>query len=186
MKLTRLFAAGLALACFALTCPTAAQAEAGFYVGGALGQGYIDETIDGNRIDADSTAYRVFGGYSFSDFFGVEVSYLDIGTFRETIEVAGQDVPVSASADGFALAAVGTLPLAERFSVHGRAGFWFHDSRTTVDGLAEAEQSEESPFVGLGLGFALTETVELNAGIDYIDTDDADPLLATVGFTLRF
>lgn len=165
---------------------SSASAEQGFYVGGAFGKSYLDETIDGNRINTDASSYRVYGGYGFTRHFGVEVAYLDLGTFRETIDVGGVGVPVSASADGFSLAAVGTLPLGEKFFVMGRLGYYFHDGDSSVAGVSEHSPSEESPFVGIGLGYELTEALEVNIGVDYINTKDADPTLATLGLTLRF
>ncbi len=53
-------------------------------------------------------------------------------------------------------------------------------------GIAEDSPSEQSPFIGIGLAYDLSEVLEVNVGIDYIDTDDADPTLATLGLTLRF
>ena len=51
MKLTRLFAAVLALAGLALACPTDVRAEAGFYVGGAQA---VAETREGFAAGADT------------------------------------------------------------------------------------------------------------------------------------
>ena len=186
MKIYTLIAVNLAMLGFALAHSSAAVAEEGFFVGGAFGHGYLDETIDGNRINSDSSAYRIYGGYGFTKNFGVEIGYLDLGTFRETFDVGGTSVPVSASASGFTLAAIGSLPLSERFSVIGRLGYYFHDSESFVDGVIEDSESDQSPFVGIGLGFDLSEVLEINLAYDYIKTDDADPTLATLGLTLRF
>ncbi len=186
MKIYRAITTILTIAGLTLALSSGAQAEEGFYVGGAFGKGYLDETIDGNRINTDSSSYRIYGGYGFTRNFGVEVAYLDLGTFRETFDVGGVDVPVSASAAGFSLAAVGTLPLSERFSAMARLGYYFHDGESSVAGVSEDSPSEESPFIGIGLAYDLTESLELNVGVDYIDTDDADPTLATLGLTLRF
>ncbi len=186
MKIYRAIATILTIVGLTLAVDSAPRAEEGFYVGGAFGKGYIDESIDGIRIDTDASSYRIYGGYGFTRNFGVEVAYLDLGTFRETIDVGGVAVPVSASADGFSLAAVGTLPLSERFSAMGRLGYYFHDGESSVAGITERDSSEESPFIGIGLAFELTEVLDLNVGVDYINTKDADPTIATLGLTLRF
>ncbi len=186
MKIYRKITTVLTIAGLTLALSSGAQANEGFYVGGAFGKGYLDENIDGIRIDTDSSAYRIYGGYGFTQYFGVEAAYLDLGTFRETIDAGGVDVPVSASAAGFSLAAVGTLPLSERFSAMARLGYYFHDGESSVAGIAEDSPSEQSPFIGIGLAYDLSEVLEVNVGIDYIDTDDADPTLATLGLTLRF
>ena len=186
MKISNLIATTLAIAGLMLGAASTTQAQEGFFVGGAIGKGYLDENISGFTIDTDSTTWRIFGGYGFSDYFAVEVGYWDLGKFDETVNVGGVDVPVSAEADGYTLAGVGTLPLSERFSLKGRLGFYFHDTTTIEAGVVSNDSSESDLFVGLGIGFDLSEVFELNAGVDYLDTDDADPMFATVGFTLRF
>lgn len=186
MKIYKLVAMNLAILGLALAHSSAAVAEEGFFVGGAFGNGYLDESIDGNRINSDSSAYRIYGGYGFTKYLGVEIGYLDLGTFRETIDVGGTGVPVSASASGFTLAAIGTLPLSERFSVIGRLGYYFHDGESSAAGVVEDSPSDESPFVGIGLGFDISEVLEINLAYDLIKTDDADPTLVTLGLTLRF
>jgi len=186
MKIYRAITTILTIVGLTLAVASAPRAEEGFYVGGAFGKAYLDETIDSIRIDTNSNTYRVFGGYGFTPYFGVEVSYLDLGTFRDTIDVGGVDVPVSVSADGFTFAGVGTLPLGGRFSAIGRFGFFFHDGESTAAGFTEQDPSEANPFVGLGLAFSVSEAIDVNVGVDYLDTSDADPLFATVGLTLRF
>ncbi len=186
MKIYTLVAMNLAMLGFALAHSSAAVAEEGFFVGGAFGNGYLDETFNGNRINSDSSAYRIYGGYRFTKYFGVEIGYLDLGTFRETFDVGGTSVPVSVSASGFTLAAIGSLPLSERFSLIGRLGYYFHDNESSVAGVVEDSLSEQSPFVGIGLGFDISEVLEINLAYDLIKTDDADPTLAMLGLTLRF
>ncbi len=58
MKIYTLVVVNLAMLGFALAHSSAAVAEEGFFVGGAFGNGYLDETFDGNRINSDSSAYR--------------------------------------------------------------------------------------------------------------------------------
>jgi len=186
MKIYRAITTILTIVGLTLAFVSAAHAEEGFYVGGAFGKGFIDETIDGIQIDTDSSSYRIYGGYGFTRHFGVEVAYLDLGTFRETIDVGGVGVPVSAKADGFSLAAVGTLPLSERFSAMGRIGYYFHDGESSTAGITERDPSEERPFFGVGLAYQLSDALDLNLGLDYVNTRDADPALATLGLTLRF
>ena len=167
-----------------LTLPVCA--EPGFYVGGALGKARVDENLDGADLRADSSAFRIFGGYSFTDHVGVEVSYLDLGTFSDTVVAGGQQVDVSADADGFSLAAVGRIPVSESLSLQGRAGLFFWDGQSTVAGITENEPSDQNPFVGLGLGYGLTEHAELGINLEYFDMDDAQPVVASVLLSFRF
>ena len=186
MKIYRRLTTTLMIIGLALASTSGAQAEEGFYIGGAFGKAYLDENIEGIRIDADSSTFRFYGGYGFTSHFGVEVAYLDLGTFRDTINVGGIDVPVSVSADGFSLAGVGTIPLSERFSAMARIGFYFHDGKATAAGITENDPSEANPFVGIGLAYGLSDIVDVNIAVDYLNTSDADPVIAMVGLTLRF
>lgn len=186
MKIHKPFVSIVTVIGLTLALPSGLHAEEGFFIGGAFGKGYLDETIEGINIDSDSSTYRIFGGYGVTQHLGFEVAYLDLGTFRDEVNVAGTSVPVAASADGFQLGGVATIPLSERFSVKARLGFFFFDGESTVDGITEKDPSETNPYVGIGMTYNLNDSVGLNLGVDYVDTDQADPTLAMVGLTVRF
>jgi len=164
----------------------AALADNGWYVGGSIGQAYIDERVDTIQLEADSTTFRIFGGYAFGDHIALEASYLDLGTFRDTVDVGGVPVNVSADADGFSIAGVGRLPLSERWSLRGKAGLFFWDGQSTVNGITENDPGDQNAFVGAGLGYDLSEKAGLFLDVEYYDLDGVEPLLATVGFSFRF
>lgn len=177
-------APSVALACMVLL---AAEASAsGLFVGGSVGTAFVDENLDGSQFNADSNAFQVFGGYEFTDNFGVEVSYLDLGTFKDTFDVAGELVKVTANADGFTLAAFGRLPLSERFSVHAKAGVFFWDGQSSTAGITENDPGDQNPFIGAGVSYDLSDNARLSLGADYYDMDDAQPLVASVGIAFRF
>lgn len=186
MKTTQKKLSVIALLLSAAAGPGSAMAAGDWYVGGALGQAYVDENIDNIQLDADSTTFRVFTGYAFNDYFALEASYLDFGTFKDTVDVSGVPVDVSADADGFSFAAVGSLPLSEQLSLRGKAGVFFWDGQSTVNGITENDPSDQNAFVGAGLGYALSERAKLFLDLEYYDLDGAEPLLASVGFAFSF
>lgn len=177
---------GLILAIFLLPLSQQSLADSSWYVGGSLGKTYVDENIDGIQFTADGTSFRLSGGYEFNDYFGVEASYLDLGTLKDTVDVGGQMIPVAATAQGYSLAATGRLPMGQRFAVKGRIGYYFSDGQTTIAGITEDDPSEKNPFVGVGLAFSPVETLRLSLDVDYIDGDEIQPLVATVGFSFHF
>ncbi len=66
--------------------------------GGAIGQARIDEGIDGLRIKDNSTSWRVYGGYEFNDYIGLEGSYLDLGVdYYNMTDVQPLVVPIGFS-----------------------------------------------------------------------------------------
>jgi len=177
---------GPLLLIFILPLSQQSLADSGWYVGGSLGKTYVDENIDGVQFTADSMSFRLSGGYEFNDYFGVEASYLDLGTLKDTVDVGGQMIPVATTARGYSLAATGRLPISQRFAAKGRIGYLFSDGETTIDGITEDDSSEKDPFVGVGLTFSPVETVRLSLDVDYIDGDQIQPLVATVGFSIHF
>ena len=77
----------------------------------------FDEAFDG-----DDTVYKVFAGWRFNPFIGVELDYIDLGGPEDTVE----NVRVKAEINGFAPYLIGTLPLGpiEGFA---RVGYYFYD-----------------------------------------------------------
>ena len=60
---------------------TVALAQLHYYVGGGIGQSYVEEdnVASGEDFDEEDFAYKVFGGYRFHENFAVEADYLDFG-----------------------------------------------------------------------------------------------------------
>ncbi|HEU5282508.1 MAG TPA: outer membrane beta-barrel protein, partial [Burkholderiales bacterium] len=79
---TMLIVAGLLLT--AGPAPAFAQDEAGFYVGGGIGQSELKDACDGDGLtvtdcDDTDTAWKLFAGYWFNKYFAVEGGYIDFG-----------------------------------------------------------------------------------------------------------
>ena len=178
MKTPRFHLAAILAASTIMLVP-AAFAE--FYVGGAIGQARINERVDGVRVKDDSTSWRIYGGYDFNEYIGIEGGYLDIGEISDTV----QAVRIRAEADGWTVAAVGNLPLSERWSVHAKAGYYFWDGRASAAGVV-SNDSGSDPFVGLGVAYNLSDNAEINLGVDYYNVDDLEPLIGAIGFSFRF
>ncbi|MBT8079358.1 MAG: outer membrane beta-barrel protein [Gammaproteobacteria bacterium] len=170
------------IAVLALTVACSASATAEIYVGGALGQARIDERIDGLRIADNSTSWRVFAGYEFNDYIGLEAGYLDLGNISDTV----LGVPVRADADGWTLSAVGRIPFADRWAVQAKAGFFFWDGQSSVNGVVERDPGDQNPFVGIGIAYRFNENVQLDVGVDYYDMDDVQPLIGAMALSFRF
>ena len=115
--------------------PVVATADGHWYLGGAIGTANIDETISGFGFNSDSTSYSFYGGRQFNDYFGLEAGYLDLGNFNEQVLVGGNIVSISADADGFTFAAVGSVPAGEKFSLHAKIGSFFWDGANQIAGV---------------------------------------------------
>jgi OOP family OmpA-OmpF porin len=187
LKIATAFAALLVAA--AAPAVQAQDTDAGFYLGGGVGQfnaqiddvDDVDATVD--EWDEDDTAYKLFGGYRLSDFLAFELAYLNLG------EPSGAVVPgrnVDASVDGFAPYVVGTIPLGNWFEVSGRLGYYFYDATYGVEdgvgGRVEFDEESEDLVWGAGVGANIGERLNLRFEYERMDlqgVDDADALWLT-------
>lgn len=128
----------------------AAAADAGWYLGGSLGQSRFDVDTSGftGSVDKRDTAWSLFGGYQMNRNLGLELGYTDFGkaTFNGTLGLAIPPVPAGAGARGgidataWWLAAVGTIPFTERLSGYGKLGLNYNEVKlnATVGGFPAA------------------------------------------------
>lgn len=158
-----------------LGLPAVSQAESQWYVGGSVGQSDVDEF----GIDDEDTGFKVFGGYKFNEYFGLELGFVDLGE----LESGTNELDV----DGVSFGAVGTLPLSEKFSVHGKAGVfaWDADTRGAI-GTRFSDDSDTDPFYGVGLGYQFDKNWSVIGEWERYEIDDFDADLLSVGFAYRF
>lgn len=176
--------------------PVHAQ-DAGWYGGGSIGRSAV--TIDEERIrnglagqglattefserDRD-TAFRLFGGYQVNRYFGVEGGWFDMGEMGYT---AGTRPAGSLRGDvrlrGVNLDLVGSFPVTDRFSLLGRIGGAYVQTRgsfaasgAVVNPYGAASTSERNfgAKVGVGVGWRLNESWELRAEAERMRIDDS-------------
>ena len=186
----------LAAALAALSVATApaafADENAGWYLGGGVGQfnaqiddiNQVDDTI--NRWDDDDTAYKFFGGYRLNKILAFELDYINLG------KPSGAVVPgfnVDAAVDGFAPYVVATLPLGNVFEVYGRLGYYFYDAtvgvQNTIDNRVEFDEESEDLVYGAGIGANIGEKLNIRFEYEKFDLeglDDADSLWLTAAW----
>ena len=165
--------------------PGIAAADGHWIIGGAIGTANIDESIDGFEFDSDSTSYRLYGGYQFNTYFGLEAGYLDLGSSNEQIIVNGATVPVSADADGFTFAAMGHAPVGEKLTVHASIGSFFWDGANMIAGVND-NVSDANIFFGVGLSFSLTNNMSVRGDAVRYELDEVSSNVYTVGFQIAF
>lgn len=117
-------AALLAVSGVALSSGAFAQAknaETGFYIGASAGQSKVDcGDVSPFSCDDTDTAYKIFGGYKFNRNLAVEGGYAQLGE----ASVSGFGLSLTAEATAWDLAAVGSLPLGNNFSLFGKVGLY--------------------------------------------------------------
>ena len=173
---------------FALTAPAA---MAGGYIGAGAGQAHskTQEDVTGIDLDESATAWKVFGGYNFLKYFGVEVSYVDFGSVTD--EVAGVTVEIEAKTyDAFAVGKI-PFPIVEPFIKIGYANV---DSKATVSGLGSASDKSWDLAWGAGVGFNFAKKLHVRVEYEQFDVSpdydgtqpDSDLFMVSVAAAWRF
>lgn len=203
----------MALATIASPFAMADADNAGWYVGGNVGQSKA--TVDNQRISSGllgggltttsitdrnrDTGYKLYGGYQFNPNFAMEGGYFDLGKFGFTANTnpAGT-LDGNMKVRGLNLDVVGTLPITEKFSAFGRGGLIYYQSRDSFRGTGAVGVSNPNPSksgpgykFGVGLQYAFTPAFAVRTEAERYRINDAvghkgDVDLFSVGLVYRF
>ncbi|MFM2089140.1 MAG: hypothetical protein RLZZ237_4009 [Pseudomonadota bacterium] len=146
----------------ALAFPLFAQAE-GAYVGGNIGRSELKLSGDGSGKE-NKTSFKAYAGYDFTANFGVEGGYVDFGKLKNN------DSGVSSSWETNALyvAATGTLPLNEQFSLLAKVGVTRNHTKISASaGTLSISGSQNKTAALIGVGAAYNINKNLAAVAEY-------------------
>jgi OOP family OmpA-OmpF porin len=163
---------------------------------GLLNDGFTSATI----VDDDrSTGFKIFGGYQLNKNFAVEGGYFDLGKFGYTATtVPPGTLNGSMKVRGLNLDLVGTLPVTEKFSVFGRVGVNYAQTRDNFSGTGAVRVTNPNPSknatnykFGAGLQYAFTDSLAMRLEGERYRVNDAvgnkgDVDLYSVGLIYRF
>jgi OmpA-OmpF porin, OOP family len=149
-------------AAFAL--PLAAQAE-GAYVGINGGRAENKLSFEGESDKDHGDAYKLYGGYEFTKNFGVEAGYAHLAKWSES-DVDGS---VSYKPSSVYVAATGTLPLNDQFSLFAKAGVARNHAsvRVSIAGLGSGSDSFNHTTAMFGVGAAYNFTKNFAVVAEY-------------------
>ena len=138
-------------------------------------------TVNGFNADNRDKAYRVFGGYQFNRYFGVEAGYFNLGKFgySATTTPPGR-LDGQIRLDGPHLDLLGTLPITERLSFIARAGVHGARARDQFTGSgavgvldASPRKTEANYKLGAGLQYAFSPGFVMRGELDRYRINDA-------------
>jgi hypothetical protein len=146
------------------------------HAGGFVGASWLESTVDIEDFDESDSGYKIFGGWHFFKFFGVEGGYYDFGNPSK----GSTDVEVTA----WNISGKGVLPLGP-VKLFGKVGYFLWDADGNFDGSRFSEDDNDIGY-GVGVAFVVIGKVEIRAEYELIDLDDADLDVASVGAAWRF
>lgn len=139
----------------ALSLASAVQAREGLYVRGEVGRSDVDE----QNIEDSSSLVGIDIGWRFTEHFGAELGFRDLGSFAGTVTV-----PTELNADALTVALSGRTNLhpetAQGFYLEGRFGIANFDVKgKQFFGTATRpfNTTGSRPFFSIGAGYDMTK-----------------------------
>lgn len=185
----------LSTTALAFALPAAAQSlnSSAFYAGANIGQSKVNlDCTAGLTCDDSDTAFKIFGGYSFTQNIALELGYVDLG--KATLSGPGGKDEIKATA--FDLTGVFSWPFSNSgFSVFGRAGLY--SGKLELSGVDHGSKTTTDLTYGLGAGYDFNRNLGLRAEWQRYSKmkvrndangaeDDGDVDALTIGVLYRF
>lgn len=178
---------GIVLGALALS-PVAAADNSGIYIGAHVGEvdmpdevqlGVPNVALMTGKTDGSVVRPGVDIGYRFNRNIALELGYVDLGDMKANISDASgasdANARVRFSATGVSLALVGNFPVG-KWEPYVKAGALFSSTTLKYTGAvagnafaAEIDNDAEDALYGFGVGYALTESLELVLDATYFD-----------------
>ncbi|OCH18256.1 hypothetical protein A6E05_13095 [Aliivibrio sp. 1S165] len=134
------------------------------YVGGKLGLGLLDDACSASGpCDDDAFGYGAYGGYHFTERWGLELGFDSIGEFESSHSYNGTTKYVDSRLTALSLAPRYTFSATDTIDIFLKAGAAYMDYSSANDTVFTA---------GLGSELALSESLALRLEYQYFDDID--------------
>lgn len=173
----------------------AKEEDRGPYIGLSLGSFNYEREFHPFQIHIDDTtsAYRIIGGYRFSEHFAFEGAWGETGDIEDTVTVRTSQgdlgIDVKGEYEVLTIRALGIMPLGEKVSLYG--GLGYYNATVTTHILADVgsydfeDRANGATVVG-GVEFKL-ERMNIRAEIEKSEVDGGtDTWDVNVGMLFRF
>jgi hypothetical protein len=129
----------------------ASAARAEVYVGGSVGETLLKADQSGLEFKADDFNWKLIAGFRLIRFFGVEASYVGLGSPKDTQGITHLKAKIS----GTDVFAVGILPVGSAFDLFAKYGWMSTTLETEISGASPASSSNTKNNVAFGAGAGL-------------------------------
>lgn len=163
----------------------------GWYGGFNFGQSKY-RGVDADTANTNTEGWKVYGGYQFNKYLGVEGGYVNLNDMTARTGT----VTTNVDTDAWALGAVLSYPVTEKFSVMGKLGaaYMLADINTKnpaallpADRLTKRTGDDSyEPNYGVGVSYALLDFLSLRAEWERFDRKEYDIDLMSAGIAMKF
>ena len=120
--------------------------------------------------DVSRTAYQLYAGYRYHDYFAFEFGWLDLGDAKvdlnaTTVDTAALNNALSnsypISGDGWTLSNRFDYPLSERFDLSAEVGLYVWDGEISLSGanINPDLDGGTDPLFGIGVAYQVTDNI---------------------------
>jgi len=148
MKSNILLAAGSAL--FLISTSTViADDDTGWFLGASVNRLSADQkSVEDVDFEDSDNAFGLKGGYMFSNLFGLEAGYIDLGDYKTQGNEKG--VNLNLDAEGWYLAGVLNFTPADNWDLYAKLGAFVLDTNSN---LTEFDDSTTEVYGGIGVEY---------------------------------
>lgn len=165
----------------------------GLYVGGAAGVSRYRLADPGAPVaskDTSGTGLKLYGGLRFTEHFGIEAGYAQLGQFSERVRQGGAEVEQQGKGRVFYAAATGRIPITDAIAINARAGI--AQGRVSGHNVLSANANpigrERGLMLGGGVEYGLARNLAITADYDHFGklSRAAKGGLVTIGLRASF
>ncbi len=155
------------------------------YIGLSGGQQSTNiPNLSATSTNTSSTAYSVFAGYSFNEYFAAELAYANFGT----IDLITPTDTMKSSAGS--LSAVASMPLGRVASLFIKGGYASTTTEVTSSGVVSPTDSTSGGTYGAGIQLNAGNRVGIRIGYDtyrmLVGTTNHNANVASLGVMFKF
>lgn len=156
----------------------------GPYVGAGVGQfnlklehlDDVDNAVTAIR-DSDDNAWKIFAGYRFMPYLGIEAAYIDLGDPGSSFNTSGSNGNYRVNMSGFAPSLIGIVP-AGPVELFAKIGQYYYDVDTRLDLDApgpdiRTSHSRNDFLWGGGVSAVILQRLELRAEYEKVEIEHA-------------
>lgn len=166
--------------------------QSGWYFGLSFGNSDLDacKGLGGLGVtvcDDSDTGVKIFSGYQFTENWGLEGGYAELGEAVVQGSISGASFSATADVTGVEFLGTGTVPITEKFLLLGKAGLfvWDVDANATLGTTSATFSDDGTDFTfGIGIEYDFFDIAGIRA--EYQFYDEIDVTFISVSFIYKF